>query len=57
MFIGVHARRGLQLVTLILVAVWVLKYLGGVALTPKHVSEPSLNLAFLWRFGASLQGV
>lgn len=30
-------RRVFQLVTFILVAVWVLKYLGGVALHPKEV--------------------
>ncbi|CAL8471335.1 g10877 [Coccomyxa elongata] len=30
--------RVLQLITLILVAVWVLKYLGGVALTPKRIN-------------------
>lgn len=50
------ACRVLQLVTLILVAVWVLKYLGGVALTPKRVSRLSLNVAFKQTFGAPLQG-
>lgn len=47
--------RVLQLVTLILVAVWVLKYLGGVALTPKRVSRLSSSLAIKRSFGAPLQ--
>ena len=34
-------RRIVQLLTFILVAVWVLQYLGGVALRPKEVGRPS----------------